>query len=264
MLSRRDFLKLTGTALLASVFGNFELANADSTQPLPLPISYGSRLFPHIAITFDDCWHPEVLAQLIDILTPYPEFHFTFFAVGDAILIDEAIRPGIWKQLCEKGHEIGYHTFHHVDPIVMSSDNLIDDFDQWLNTLQQILGFKPPVHFARPPYDDITPSFQKLCFERGLVPVLYSIGYEAPDTEEGLNNAARTRNGDIVQMHTYEDPANNRLDVSITAKVVPYLAEQGYKLVTMTELYDDVLREQNSSDGCNIGTGESLSRSCLE
>ena len=264
MISRRDFLKLSGAALMAATFGNIDLAQADGSQPLPLPIYHGSRLYPRVAMTFDDCWHPEVLAQLNEMVAPYPDFHFTFFAIGDAILIDETVRPGIWKQLYEKGHEIGYHTFHHVDPIVMSSKNLIDDFDQWMNTLQQILGFKPVVRFARPPYDDITPSFQILCQERGLVATLYSIGYEAPNIDEGLKNATLTQNGDIVQMHTYEDPNNDRLDVSITAKVLPYLAQQGFQLVTMTQLYNDVLREQNSSSGCDIGTGESLTRSCLE
>lgn len=264
MFSRRDFLKLSGAALLATAFGDLKVTEADSTTPLPLPIYHGSRLYPRIAMTFDDCWHPEVLAQLNALLTPYPDFHFTFFAVGDAILIDETIRPGIWKQVFESGHEIGYHTFHHVDPIVMSSQSLIADFDQWMDTLQQVLGFRPEVHFARPPYDDITPSFQILCRERGLVPVLYSIGYEASTTDQGLINATRSQNGDIVQMHTYEDPNNNRFDVSITAKVLPYLAGQGYQLVTMTALYNDLLREQNSSNGCDIGFGESLTRTCLE
>jgi peptidoglycan/xylan/chitin deacetylase (PgdA/CDA1 family) len=198
------------------------------------------------------------------MVTPYPDFRLTFFAVGDAMVIDETIHPGIWKQLFEKGHEIGYHTMHHFDPIVMSSKEMIADFDEWVNTLQQILGFKPVVHFARPPGDDFTSSFQILCQERGLVATMYSIGYEAPNTDEGLRNATRTQNGDIVQMHTYQDPDKNRNDVLITAKVLPYLAQQGFQLVTMTKLYNDVLREQNSSSGCDIGTGESLTRSCLE
>ena len=76
--------------------------------------------------------------------------------------------------------------------------------------------------------------------------------------------AARATNGDIVQMHTYQDPPHNRFDVDISAKAVPYLAAQGFTLVTMSQLYDDVLREQYSSDGCETGLGESLTRTCLE
>jgi peptidoglycan/xylan/chitin deacetylase (PgdA/CDA1 family) len=264
MISRRDFLKLGGMALATMAFGNIDLAEVDSSLPLPPPIYRGSRLYPGIAITFDDCWHPEVLDQLSEMVLPYSNFHFTFFAIGDAILIDETVRPGIWKRIFDRGHEIGYHTFHHVDPIVMSSKDLIADFDIWMDTLHKVLGFQPVVHFARPPYDDITPSFQILCRERGLVPTLYSIGYEAPNIDQGLNNAMHTQNGDIVQMHTYEDPDNNRLDVSITASVLPYLSDQGFKLVTMTELYNDLLREQNSSSGCDIGSGASLTRTCLD
>ena len=59
-------------------------------------------------------------------------------------------------------------------------------------------------------------------------------------------------------------PPHGRYDVDITAKVVPYLADQGYALVTMSELYDDILREQSSSDGCDIGIGNALTRNCLE
>ena len=264
MISRRDFLKLGGAALLAAGFGNLDFAEADSNQTLPMPIYNGSRLYPRIALTFDDCWHPEVLTQLNNMLAPYPDFHFTFFAVGDAMVIDETVRPGIWKQLYERGHEIGYHTMHHFDPITMSSTAMIADFDQWMTTVQQILGFRPLIHFARPPGNEIAPSFQILCRERDLVLTDFSIGYEAPNIDEGLRNASHTQNGDIVQMHTYEDPNNNRLDVSITAKVLPYLAAQGFQLVTMTELFNDVLREQNSSNGCNVGIGESLTRNCLQ
>ena len=215
-------------------------------------------------MTFDDCWHPEVLEQLTAMLEPYPGFHFTFFAIGEAMDINEAVRPGIWKQLADKGHEIGYHTYHHVDPQVMSLDNLNVDFDQWITTLRRVLGFEPRVHFARPPYDDLSLSFQEFCRQRGMVATLYSAGYEASNIDESLRLAARTLNGDIVQMHTYQDPPHGRYDVDITAKVVPYLADQGYALVTMSELYDDILREQSSSDGCDVGIGNALTRSCLE
>ncbi len=230
----------------------------------PAVIYHGSRKYRKIAITFDDCWHPEVLEQLSGMLEPYPGFHFTFFAIGEAMDINEAVRPGIWKQLADKGHEIGYHTYHHVDPQVMSLDNLNVDFDQWATTLRRVLGFEPPIHFARPPYDDLSLSFQELCRQRGMVATLYSAGYEASNIDESLRLAAKSLNGDIVQMHTYQDPPHGRYDVDITAKVVPYLAGQGYTLVTMSELYDDILREQSSSDGCDIGVGNALTRTCVD
>ena len=258
--SRRDFLKLGGATLLTAPFARLGLPPAN-VAPV---IYHGSRRYRKIAMTYDDCWHPEVLQQLSDLLKPYPDFHFTFFAIGDAIEIDEALKPGIWKRLYESGHEIGYHTYHHVDPQVMSTKALIADFDQWENTLSRVLGFRPDVRFARPPYDDLSLSFQELCKERGMVATLYSAGFEAQKMEDSMHEAERTQNGDIVQMHTYQDPPHGRFDVDITAKVVPYLAEQGFTLVTMSQLYDDVLRDQFNSNGCDIGAGQSLTRTCIE
>ncbi len=259
--SRRDFLKLSGAAALSSAFAAVGLPAADLFNPTV--IYHGSRSYRKIAMTFDDCWHPEVLEQLMAMLEPYPTFHFTFFAIGDAIDIDEALRPGIWKRVYEQGHEIGYHTYHHVDPQVMSPGSLLDDFDQWMTTLQKALGFAPKVHFARPPYDDLSLSFQELCQKRGMVATLYSAGFEASNIDESMRLAAKAVNGDIVQMHTYQDPPHGRFDVDITAKVVPFLAQEGFTLVTMSQLYDDVLREQYSSGGCDVGTGLSPTRACM-
>ncbi len=260
--TRRDFLKLGGAAALSAAFSSFQVPEAGS--PALSVIYHGSRKYKKLAMTFDDCWHPEVLQQLMDMLAPYPDFHFTCFAIGDAVEIDEALKPGIFKTLYDGGHEIGFHTYHHVDPQLMSTARLLNDFDQWMGLMQKVIAFAPPVHFARPPYDDLSLSFQELCRRRGMVATLYSTGYEAPNMDESMRLASRATNGDIVQMHTYQDPPLGRFDVDITAKVVPYLAEQGFTLVTMSQLYDDVLRDQYNSDGCELGTGDSLTRTCLE
>ncbi len=264
--SRRDFLKLGSAALLGSVMPA-QLARAVSASGEPFDksvIYHGSRNLPTIAMTYDDCWHPEVLEQLMEMVRPYPTFHFTFFAIGDAIDIDEEVSPGIFKRLYEAGHEIGYHTYHHVDPQIMTLPSLQADFDQWMARLRRALGTEPKVHFARPPYDDLSLSFLELCQQRGMVATLYSAGFESPDMAESMRLASKAVNGDIVQMHTYQDPPRGRYDVDITARAVPYLAEQGFTLVSMSQLYDGVLREQYSSDGCGTGSGGSLTRTCLE
>lgn len=260
--SRRDFLKLSGTALLATALG-LPLAADPGAEGAPV-VYHGSRLLPQIAMTYDDCWHPDVLEELTSLVHPYPDFHFTFFAIGDAIEINEKLNPGIWQRLVQAGHEIGYHTYHHVDPQVMSTKNLLADFDQWTIELNQVLGSHAAVHFARPPYDSLSQSFLELCKERGLVATLYSAGFEALEMAESMRLVSKAVNGDVVQMHTYQDPPNGRFDVDISAKAVPYLAQSGFTLVSMSELYAELLREENSSPGCNTGTGGSPTRTCLD
>lgn len=261
MFSRRDFLKLAGLVLGTTALPRTQLVPPPRSAPV---IYHGDRGLPKIAMTFDDCWHPDVLRKLSALLDPYPDFHFTFFAVGDAIEIDEVTSPGLWKSLLDRGNEIGYHTYHHYDPQVMSTSSLISDFDQWLDTVRRAVGREPQVHFARPPYDDLSESFKELCDERGLVATLYSAGFEGTNMQDSLSLVARAANGDIVQMHTYQDPPNGRFDVDVTAKAVPYLADKGFALVTMSQLYSDVLRDAIDSPGCDIGAGASLTRFCLE
>jgi peptidoglycan/xylan/chitin deacetylase (PgdA/CDA1 family) len=261
-MNRRNFLKVGGAALLATAMGRpFILDSVDAQAPV---VYRGSAFYPRIAMTYDDCFHPEVLEQLMALVRPYPEFHFTFFAVGEALEINESVSPGIWKRLQKAGHELGYHTYHHVDPIVMSTKALVADFDQWSLKLAEVLGVESRVHFARPPGNDLSLSFQELCAERGLVATQFSTGLEAPNLDESMRLASRIVNGDIVQMHTYQDPPNGRFDVDISAKVVPYLVQRGYALVTMSQLYDDLVREQTDSKGCNIGAGTALTRTCLD
>ena len=68
---------------LASALSAYGLPSSDPFNPTV--IYHGSSNYRKIAMTFDDCWHPEVLQQLMDMLEPYPDFHFTFFAIGDAV-----------------------------------------------------------------------------------------------------------------------------------------------------------------------------------
>ena len=56
----------------------------------------------------------------------------------------------------EKGHEIGYHTFDHVNLGVMSPATALMDYDKWYAALTQVLGTEYNVRFVRPPYDIIS------------------------------------------------------------------------------------------------------------
>jgi peptidoglycan/xylan/chitin deacetylase (PgdA/CDA1 family) len=259
MYSRREFLRLSGAAILSAA-----LPALQTGLSLPAVVYHGSRNRHYIALTFDDCYHAQVLEQLSAMAAPYPQFHYTFFAVGEALQNCEIADPGIWRRLLDRGHLIEYHTMHHIDTWTLSAAAMLADFDEWLGVLRQVLGFLPDVHFAKSPFNDVSPSFETLCAERGLVDTRFSAGFEATTVADGLTAATKVQNGDIVQMHTYQDPPKGRLDVSITEKVLPYLAAQGYALVTMSELYDDLLRSQIDPAGCQAASSESLTRTCLD
>jgi hypothetical protein len=77
------------------------------------------------------------------------------------------------------------------------------------------------------------------------------------------------RFGDIALMHTAislrsRDEAGESWDMSITEEILPYFADSGIECVTMSHLYDDLIREQHNSAGCQLGMGQSPTRVCLD
>jgi peptidoglycan/xylan/chitin deacetylase (PgdA/CDA1 family) len=255
-LSRRDFLKLGGAALLGISAGKFlsPLQEAGFTAPL---IWNGTRKYKTIAFTYDDCYLLNRLQDVEALLGKFPKFKVTFFPVGVKIVDLEQQDPGIWKRIVSKGHEIGYHTFNHVNLGVMSPAAALMDFDKWHDTLNQTLGMQYNVHFVRPPYDVISYTLDVLCQERGLVATMFSVG--GGGEPAGVVRAIqKAQNGDIVQMHIRTQ------DYDSSVLIYPWLKENNWELVTMSRLYDDLLKEQINSAECGLDAGASLTRTCVD
>jgi peptidoglycan-N-acetylglucosamine deacetylase len=255
--SRRDFLKLGGAALLGVSASKFVPVQADEpyfTAPL---IWNGSRKFKRMAFTYDDCYLLNKMQALEKLLDEYPEFKVTFFPVGVKLISLEEQDSGIWKRIVEKGHEIGYHTFDHVNLGVMTPATALMDYDKWYAALTQVLGREYPVRFVRPPYDIISYTLDVLCQERGLVATMFSLG-GGGEPDIVVRGIKKGKNGDIVQMHIRTQDYNS------SVQVYPWLRENNWELVTMSKLYDDYLREKINPGGCNVEAGTSLTRTCVE
>lgn len=254
-ITRRDFLKLSGLSVLSTAFFRFEPA---STAYQEQPILYrGSAHYNRVALTYDDCYLVTMLHRLEEILEQHPEVRITLFPVGEALLNNQGKDPGVWKRFYDKGHEIAYHSYDHTNPQVMSPENVVADFDRWLEALREVLDEEPVVRFARPPFGNTSPSFLYMCAARGLVPTMWSTGWGGP-TESVVNyTVPKIRRGDIVLLHTRIE------DMDTTARALPELTERGIQPVTMSRLYLDRLKEQNESNGCSADP-KSMTRTCIE
>lgn len=255
-LSRREFLKLGGAALLGLAAGRLVPHRSGSAFTAPL-IWHGSRKYKRLAFTYDDCYLLYRMQGVEDLLSDYPDFHVTFFPVGAKILDLERQDPGIWRRLVDAGHELGYHTFDHVNLGVMSPAAALQDFDRWQGALNEVLGREYRVKFVRPTYDVISYTLDVLCQERDLVAALFSIGGGGPP-QIVVPAIQKGRGGDIVQMHIRTDDYNS------SAQAFPWLKENGWALVTMSRLYDDYLLDRIDPDGCDRSIGASLTRTCIE
>jgi peptidoglycan/xylan/chitin deacetylase (PgdA/CDA1 family) len=254
-LTRRDFLKLGGLSMLSTAFLPLEPAPANYQEQSIL--YQGSTHYNRVALTYDDCYLVTMLHRLEKVLELHPEVRITLFPVGEALLNNEGKDPGVWKRFYKKGHEIGYHSFDHTNPQVVSPENVVADFDRWMDALQEVLNEVPVVRFARPPFGNISPSFLYMCTQRGVVPTMWSTGWGGP-TERVVNSTVpKIRWGDVVLLHTRPE------DMDTTEKALPELAERGIQPVTISRLYLDWLKEKNESNGC-YADPTSLTRTCIE
>ena len=251
-------LKLGGVSLLAASLPVVP-ERSHVTQPAgsaPL-IWRGSTRHRYVALTYDDCYLVKRMQDLEGLLEKYPEIKLTLFPVGVALLSNEQKDPGIWKRFHQKGHEIGYHSWDHTNLGVMSPTTALADFDRWMQALVDVLGEQPAVHFGRPPFGVLSSSFDAVCVERGLVNTMWSTGWGG-ELATALNAAKRSRNGDIVLLHIRTE------DYNTSVQAYPWMRENGWGAVTLTKLYDDLLREMYESEGCAAGIGASPARTCIE
>lgn len=255
-LSRRDFLKLGGAALLAASLPNLRLAEADSPRPVPI-LWQGSTHHRYVALTYDDCYLLNRMHDLELLLDAFPEFKITLFPVGEAIENLKSMDESIWKRFYDKGHEIGYHSWDHQNFGNTSTQFALDDYARWLDALTKALGFQPWIHFARPTFGNITPSFEALCRAQNLVGTMWSTGWGGA-LEDGLRAAYHSKNGDIVLMHVRTQ------DYYTSLQAYPWLRENGWSSVTLSKLYDDMLLEKYYSEDCEKDFGTSLNRTCIE
>jgi hypothetical protein len=139
----------------------------------------------------------------------------------------------------------------------MSPEVALADYARWLEALISVMGFQPVVRFGRPTFGSLAYSFDVVCREHNLVNTMWSTGWGG-ELEVGLNAAKKSRNGDIVLLHIRTQ------DYNTSVQAYPWMQENGWAAVTLTRLYDDLLKEQNQSNGCGIDTGSSLTRTCIE
>ena len=143
-------------------------------------------------ITFDDGPIPEVTPAVLDILATY-NAKATFFMVGE----NAQRYPEIVNKIKDGGHNIGNHTFNHMNGTKVS------DREYFKNIIQarEIIDSK----LFRPPYGRIRPR-QILELKKNFKIVLWSVlsgdfDYKT-NPERCLNNVIKHANsGSIIVFH---------------------------------------------------------------
>lgn len=209
-----------------------EIADPIVTDPIDDPIDNTPQPTPGqdkpmIALTFDDGPKPAVTEKVLDLLAEN-DAKATFFVQG----MWAEKYPETIKKIHEAGCEIGSHTYDHKNLTKLNEQEIMEQLNQVDEILEENIGITTQI--LRPPYGSINQSV------RDTVPVpmiLWCIDTEdwkSRDPEMIFGQIeGKVKDGDIILMH---DIYSTTLEACET--VIPYLVEQGYELVTVSELFE--------------------------
>lgn len=206
--------ELTETELTENTENNLTVTTIDPDKPM-------------VALTFDD-GPSKHTAHLLDIFATYGG-KGTFFVVGN--LIDN--RVDTVKRMADEGHEVAGHSWSHRQLTKLTPSELTDQIMTTRAKIFEVTGVDSTV--IRPPYGAFNSDVKEVCANLGIVMVNWSL-----DTLDWKN-----KNADMVYKAIMEDVKDGAIilchdlhgtTVEAMERVIPDLIEQGYQLVTVSEL----------------------------
>jgi peptidoglycan-N-acetylglucosamine deacetylase len=138
-------------------------------------VAHGVREGTAVSLTFDDGPGPST-EEILELLDRHGA-RATFFMVGS-----QAERfPHVARRIVSAGHEVGSHTFSHLDHYEVAPHEAVSDMVAGAEAISGIIGFEP--HLYRAPYGHFVPETAGEAQSRGWTCVFWSaLGY---DWEEG-------------------------------------------------------------------------------
>lgn len=181
---------------------------------------------PMIALTYDDGPYSPVTERILDALEEYGG-RATFFVVGNRVKTYESSI----KRAYELGCEIGNHTYGHDMLTKLSNKEMKNTVNSTNNTVKEITGVSPKL--LRPTggaYNETVSKNIKMPF------ILWSIDTEDwkyRNKQHVIDAISSVKDGDIILMHDLYSTTADASEV-----VIPALVEQGFQLVTVSELFE--------------------------
>ena len=183
---------------------------------------------PMIALTFDD-GPSQNTARILAILDQY-NAKATFFVVGS--------RVGTWAeavgQIVEQGSEIGNHSWSHQNLTRLSLDDIKYEMQRTNSAAEDLTGVRPV--FFRSPYVPANGRMKSAAGEMGMAIIAWSVDPQDWRTRNAdqIYNAVMSKayDGSIVICHDLVGQTAAAME-----RIIPELIDQGYQLVTISELF---------------------------
>jgi len=220
---------------LLSIVG--ALASGATSAPRATLATVYSSCLKHkqAALTFDD--GPYLWLNDISKFLVAAGAKGTFFFNGNnyACIYDAASQKRV-QYAYNHGHQIGSHTWAHLDLTTLSSDRIHDEMWRVEQALQRIVGITPA--FMRPPYGNYNNLVRQVVLQRNQSLVMWDLD-SGDSTGSTVAQSEQIYSQAVAKNPTNLLPLNHETHSSTAEQVVPYaiklLQSKGYQLVTVAE-----------------------------
>ena len=191
-----------------------------------LTVEPSDKPMKYVALTFDDGPCNNTL-DILDILAEY-DVHATFFCLGR--LVDTY--PDYVRKAYAAGHEIANHSYSHETLTKIGKDDAKDQMDRADEAIKKAIGIEASVY--RAPGGSVNEKIAQYCGKPFIDWTVDTNDWKYRDPEHVWTFIAKnTVNYDIVLMHDIRPTTMEAMH-----KAIPYLLEQGFTLITVSELLD--------------------------
>ena len=183
---------------------------------------------PIVALTIDDGPSTETEA-ILEVLAEH-EAAATFFFIGDHL----EQHPEVGRRVIEQGHEAGHHMMRDEPSIRLSPEVFAEQFEQTHRLLEELGGsrlFRPGSGWYN---DSMTREVERRGYRMVLGWVYPLDALIASSTFSSWFIRSNLRPGAIIILH--DGGARGRRTADVLRAILPDLREQGYRVVTVSEL----------------------------
>lgn len=180
---------------------------------------------PMVALTFDD--GPRPSTEKVYASLKKHNVVATFFVIGMYV----NGKRELLKRLVEEGNEIGNHSWSHLNFREISHEEVVSQIVWTDAAIERAIGVKP--RFVRPPMGLFDYNVRQAVGNRQIA--MWSIDtldWKHKNWEKTMDAiVGKVKDGDIILIHDLVDSTADNIE-----ELIIYLKEEGYQLVTMSEL----------------------------
>ncbi|MDO9535622.1 MAG: polysaccharide deacetylase family protein [Bacillota bacterium] len=193
-----------------------------------VPIYYVDTAEKKVAFSFDACWGASYTPTLLEILREN-DMQNTFFLTG--FWVEKY--PDMVKTIFDEGHEIGNHTYSHPHLNSLAEDEIKNELNKVGNMIYELTETQP--YLFRPPFGEYSNKVITTAEKCGYQTIQWSIDsldWKELGREPMVKRVTEAlQPGAIVLFHN-----NGKYTAEALPEIIAYAKEQGYTIVSISEL----------------------------